>query len=63
MDAHNICSSLGNDTSEIILYFMTDGHASYPGMAVNTIVNSSYINKVEFLGVGFGSGGGFFGSS
>ena len=37
---------------------MTDGHASYPAHAVNLIKGSTYINKVEFLGVGFGSGGG-----
>jgi len=36
---------------------MTDGHASYPLNSVNTITKSSYISKVEFLGVGFGGGG------
>ena len=43
---------------------MTDGHASYPGYAVDQIKSSNYISKVEFLGVGFGNPGwGSFGSS
>lgn len=61
INAHSICEELGNEASEIVLYFMTDGHASYPSNAVNTILKSSYIGKVEFLGVGFGHGGGYFG--
>ena len=55
-DAHNICQKLGDETSEIFFYFMTDGASTYPDNAVKTIKNSKYISKVEFLGVGFGHG-------
>ena len=41
---------------KIIFYFMTDGDSAYPDSAIKQILNeNSYIEKLEFYSISYGS--------
>lgn len=41
-------------TEKFVWYFMSDGHASYPGEEIDSLKKKNWFSKVEFSACGFG---------